>query len=112
MNLYNLIGAAPSPAPIAVNTNPGVDSWVSEGCYSDEVGARTLASTVSVSGSMTVKVCVDACKAAGYSLAGVEYGSQCYCDNAYTNGAASRVRAVAIWLVPETRVNIVEDLVR
>ena len=39
---------------------------------------------------MTVQLCVDACNAAGYSLAGAEYGGECYCDNALENsGPAS-----------------------
>ena len=39
---------------------------------------------------MTIELCLDACNAAGYSLAGAEYASQCYCDNTYiTGGPAS-----------------------
>jgi hypothetical protein len=89
MNLYYEEGASPSPAPVAVFTNPGPDGWVSKGCYSDEVGARTLANEVSVTAgadAMTVALCVEACQAAGYILAGVEYADQCYCDDTYTNG--------------------------
>ena len=28
---------------------------------------------------MTVEMCVGACQTKGYALAGVEYGSQCFC---------------------------------
>ena len=35
---------------------------------------------------MTVQLCVDACHSAGYTLAGAEYGGECYCDDAYNNG--------------------------
>lgn len=71
-------------------TNPGADGWAFEGCYTDNIGSRTLANQVNTLGggdNMTVQNCVDACKASGYSLAGVEYASQCFCDNTYTNGA-------------------------
>jgi hypothetical protein len=89
INLYYLKGATPATPPATVGTNPGPDGWVSEGCYSDSVADRTLANTVATAGGgpvMTVALCVDACQAAGYVLAGVEYASQCYCDNTYTNG--------------------------
>jgi hypothetical protein len=73
-----------APPPPAVSTNPGVDGWVSEGCYTDSVGARTLGHKVDTTGGgsvMTVQLCVDACNSAGYSLAGAEYADECYwCD--------------------------------
>ncbi|KAF4624843.1 hypothetical protein G7Y89_g13327 [Cudoniella acicularis] len=89
MNLYYLIGATPATPPATVSTNPGPDGWVSEGCYSDSVAYRTLANEVATAGgssAMTVGLCVAACQSAGYVLAGVEYGGQCYCDNTYING--------------------------
>jgi WSC domain len=36
--------------------------------------------------AMTVELCLAACQAAGYVLAGVEYAQECYCDNAFKNG--------------------------
>ena len=30
---------------------------------------------------MTVQKCIDGCAASGYTSAGVEYGSECYCGN-------------------------------
>ncbi|KFY86890.1 hypothetical protein V498_07353 [Pseudogymnoascus sp. VKM F-4517 (FW-2822)] len=35
--------------------------------------------------TMTPKLCTDACQAAGYRLAGLEYGSQCFCGTAILN---------------------------
>lgn len=35
---------------------------------------------------MSVSNCVAACQGAGYSLAGVEYSGECYCDNTISNG--------------------------
>jgi hypothetical protein len=79
MNLYYLKDATPGTPPVSVSTNPGPDGWVSEGCYSDSVGARTLANQVATgdASTMTVALCVDACQAAGYILAGLEYADQC-----------------------------------
>jgi hypothetical protein len=79
LNLYYLEGATPATPPATVSTNPGPHGWVSEGCYSDSVGARTLANQVATgdASTMTVALCVDACHTAGYILAGVEYADQC-----------------------------------
>ena len=37
---------------------------------------------------MTNERCVTACQSAGYSVAGNEYGTECYCGNAIINGGA------------------------
>ncbi|OBT53051.1 hypothetical protein VE04_07542 [Pseudogymnoascus sp. 24MN13] len=53
--------------------------------------ARALANRITLPGEtsiMTPKVCTDACSAAGYRLSGLQYGSECYCDNAIRNGHA------------------------
>ena len=87
MNLYYLEGATPGTPPATVSTNPGPDGWVFEGCYSDSVGDRTLANEVATtngSSAMTVALCVEACQAAGFSLAGVEYADQC-CKSSYSS---------------------------
>lgn len=34
---------------------------------------------------MTVELCTAACKTAGFTLAGMEYGGECYCDTAIMN---------------------------
>ena len=87
MNLFwNGETAPPPPETI---TNPGPNGWVSEGCYTDSVAARTLANQVDTTGGgsvMTIQLCVSACETAGYSLAGAEYAGQCYCGNALING--------------------------
>lgn len=54
-------------------------------------GGRTLTLGMAVTGgaaAMTVEVCLDACQAAGYSLAGVEYSQECYCGDAFQFGGA------------------------
>jgi len=54
--------------------------WIPLGCYTDNVNARTLSDYVIVSGGQsatTIESCQAACKAAGYSLAGVEYANEC-----------------------------------
>ncbi|KAH8650653.1 glycoside hydrolase family 55 protein [Tricladium varicosporioides] len=63
--------------------------WDYTGCYTDQVAARTLGTALNIPGgasAMTVEACLSICQAAGYSLAGVEYASECYCDNTLRNG--------------------------
>ncbi|KAF3055332.1 Glucan 1,3-beta-glucosidase [Trichoderma lentiforme] len=68
---------------------PKQTGWSSLGCYSDNVNGRTLANQVQVAGgasAMSVEACETACKAAGYTIAGVEYSGECWCDNKFENG--------------------------
>lgn len=37
---------------------------------------------------MTGGACTRACQAAGYTLAGTEYGQECWCGNSFLNGGA------------------------
>jgi hypothetical protein len=80
-------GGVPKPGPF---TNPGPHGWASVGCFSDNGAARTLNTPVQVTGggaAMTVGLCTSAC--AGYALAGLEYGGECYCGNALQNGGSA-----------------------
>ncbi|KAI5360847.1 putative carbohydrate-binding WSC, glyoxal oxidase, galactose oxidase/kelch, beta-propeller [Septoria linicola] len=66
------------------------NGWYSQGCYTDNVGGRSLRYGQAVAGggnNMSVEACTSACKKAGYKLAGVEYAAECFCDNTLQNGA-------------------------
>ncbi|KAJ3190888.1 hypothetical protein HK101_008272 [Irineochytrium annulatum] len=73
------------PAPTTKKTGlTGQYGWV--GCYQDNVDSgagpvRTLAWQF-ISQSMTVELCLGFCNSFGYTYAGVEYGNECYCDDA------------------------------
>ena len=65
------------------------NGWYDQGCYTDNVGGRTLRYGKAVTGgaqNMTVENCVTSCKKAGYTIAGVEYAGECFCDNTVSNG--------------------------
>jgi glucan 1,3-beta-glucosidase len=58
----------------------GSTGWTFLGCYTDNVGGRTLMNGVQVPGgasAMTIELCEATCKSAGYTLAGVEYSGEC-----------------------------------
>lgn len=61
-------------------------NWTYVGCFSDST-ARTLPSTSSTSAAMTPATCQASCKAAGYTFAGVEASSECWCSNSIANGS-------------------------
>jgi len=87
LDLYTS-GATPPPPPTIV---PSSGSWVSLGCYSDNVNGKALTfGTPPVGGASnnSVESCTAACFTAGYSLAGVEYSDECYCGNTVSNGGA------------------------
>ena len=54
------------------------------GCFVDAAGNnRTLkAASTSNTNVMTIDYCASWCQSKGYRLSGVEYGQECYCDNA------------------------------
>ncbi|ORY19791.1 hypothetical protein BCR34DRAFT_595240 [Clohesyomyces aquaticus] len=62
------------------------NGWSSLGCYTDSVGARTLANQQFPAGGLTTESCLAACKTAGFAYAGTEYGGECYCGNSFVNG--------------------------
>jgi glucan 1,3-beta-glucosidase len=58
----------------------GSTGWTFLGCYTDNVGGRTLMNGVQVPGgasAMTIELCEATCNAAGYILAGVECSGEC-----------------------------------
>lgn len=64
-------------------TNATVAGWTYDGCYTDSTSARVLTGKYVPDSSLTIEKCAAACK--GYSIFGAEYGSQCYCANAFSN---------------------------
>lgn len=85
LSVYNDTSFIPPSIPQAVG------SYNYTGCYTELTNARALSSySLTSTSSMTVEMCVGACEAKGYALAGVEYGSQCFCGNSIS-AQSSRV---------------------
>ncbi|KAJ6475668.1 beta-1,3 exoglucanase precursor-like protein, partial [Mycena vulgaris] len=53
-----------------------------QGCYTDSSTSRTLAGASFTTVTMTVESCLAFCTSTGFNFAGVEFGSECYCDYA------------------------------
>jgi hypothetical protein len=63
-------------------THPGAGNWESMGCFDSEPG-RALRVGIPFEDPenlLTVDKCLNACEEKGYHYAGLEYGSECYCD--------------------------------
>ena len=65
------------------------DGWAYAGCFKEGTSGRALPYQQPDSQTNTNEKCVAACIAAGYSVAGMEYSTQCYCANALYNGAVA-----------------------
>jgi hypothetical protein len=90
--------AAPSsgcgaPTSISPPENPFVDltgrkRWMYIGCGFDSVSDRTLTGASRRSDDMTVESCVDFCASKGFSVAGMEYATECYCGDSVPSDRA------------------------
>lgn len=64
-------------------------NWTHQGCYSDNVGGRSLnAAAFTSNNNMTIENCIAFCDSKNLVFAGVEFGDECYCDNNILNGGA------------------------
>ncbi|KAL0942681.1 copper radical oxidase [Colletotrichum truncatum] len=85
LSVFNTNAAVSKP-----NFNPGPPGWNSLGCYNDNINNNNVQSRVLAGDSfMSVLQCTNACQAAGYAYAGVEYSTECYCDNQILSGASN-----------------------
>lgn len=71
-----------APAPLIVGkTQIASGAATYYGCYAEPSNGRALSSDNTVASGMTNEVCAQYCKAGGYTYAGTEYSSECYCSN-------------------------------
>lgn len=76
LSIYNNTALLPPKIPSVV---PGVDNFLSQGCYTEGVGEHALAGSTTAAANMTVAACVGFCKLGGFRFAGIEYSTECYC---------------------------------
>ncbi|KAK5663389.1 hypothetical protein OQA88_3817 [Cercophora sp. LCS_1] len=75
-----------SSAPVATDLPEG---WKSYGCWLEGIGRRALPHQFPDDQLNSPSVCANKCKNAGYTIAGTEYGAQCFCGDAIYNGATA-----------------------
>ncbi|KAF8212849.1 WSC domain-containing protein [Mycena galopus ATCC 62051] len=84
--------ATTSPAPSAT-------------CYVDSCDTPSLPFLSSTSSTQTVSGCIAECGAAGFKLAGLSWGNECFCGNELGGTAASNVPGSGLAL-PQTECNM------
>ncbi len=87
LDLYSVNGTSPTSASSSATATasgiPGPTSlpsgWVSGGCWVDQVYGRILQYEQPDDPTMTVESCIDTCADSNYTVAGTEFGVQCFC---------------------------------
>ena len=88
------IGNGPPPSSSTTQTKPtnppsptGLPSgWKSYGCWVDAVRGRILNTQLPDNPQLTLQSCVSACASRGFTIAGAQYHTQCFCGNSIVNG--------------------------
>lgn len=72
---------------------PSVGNFDFVACMTEGKTERALSGYSFTDASMTVPMCVGACDGYGYSLAGVEYATECYCGYSLSNQSSPAPKA-------------------
>jgi WSC domain len=63
--------------------------WAYQGCYVDNIdGVRSMLVQENDNPTMTIESCIIQCLQLGYTVAGMEYSDQCFCDDYVRNNAS------------------------
>jgi hypothetical protein len=76
------------------------DGWTYQGCWIDGAHGRVFDHQIPDSNANSQEACAHACKDAGYSISGAEYGVQCFCGNYLVNGAVKTTDAACNMACP------------
>ncbi|TFK82879.1 WSC-domain-containing protein [Polyporus arcularius HHB13444] len=78
------------PTPSLVPAQTSLPSgWTQVGCIAEGSSGRALTGASTTSSTMTRASCASFCASKGFSLAGIEFSDECYCDSQLRNGASS-----------------------
>ena len=101
---------ATTPVPTGgphLTHEPTIGAFTRLGCYTDSVHARVLNGHGGVHGDstgQTLDKCAATCTSLGYSLFGVEYGGECWCDSVLAS-TSSKVADVECTFICPGNVN-------
>jgi len=62
-----------------------VGNWTFEACHTDAINGngRTLLERFDISSGVTIESCTAQCAATGFSIAGLEFGQECWCGSSF-----------------------------
>lgn len=93
LNLYNYTGTLTTTDNAGSGTGTELlltaslsGGWTYGGCYVDNANGRVLGDELD-GDNMTVESCVAHCTADNFTIAGLEYSTQCFCGNELIDGA-------------------------
>ncbi|KAJ4337389.1 hypothetical protein N0V87_004712 [Didymella glomerata] len=72
------VSSSSTAAPVPTGLPAG---WSYKGCYVDGPGYRVMQNQQSDDQQMTIASCSSKCASLGYTVSGMEYHTQCFCDN-------------------------------
>ncbi|TFK22851.1 copper radical oxidase [Coprinopsis marcescibilis] len=92
LNVYNYTGTdlpggggpppgGPQPVEVGLPT-----TWTYGGCYTDNINGRVMGYVGGADPAQTVQTCIGICAAEDFTLAGIEFGAECFCGNSLING--------------------------
>lgn len=73
-----------------------VNGWKYLGCANEPTNARALDGASMIDGNLTNGVCQAWCSKKGFTMAGTEYASQCYCGNSLATGSSLGAKCKSI----------------
>ncbi|KAH7126789.1 hypothetical protein B0J11DRAFT_526490 [Dendryphion nanum] len=65
------------------------NGWSYSGCWVDNAYGRIMNNQQADSDKLTIESCISACSRQGFSVAGLQYAYQCFCDNSLRNSATN-----------------------
>ncbi|PIL32445.1 hypothetical protein GSI_05147 [Ganoderma sinense ZZ0214-1] len=100
LNVYNFTGTitgtpgvppggGPGTGPVLVNpvTSGLPNNFTYAACYVDNANGRIMGTQNPDDQGLTVESCVTSCHSQNFTLAGMEFGVQCFCGNTLIDGA-------------------------
>ncbi|KAF9465644.1 copper radical oxidase [Collybia nuda] len=105
LNVYNYTGTDLPPqqpvggggggggAPVFPVTSGLPGNWSYDACWVDNAFGRAFVVQDNVTPTQTVETCIASCAAKNYTVAGIEFGTECYCGDTLVAGAVKAVES-------------------
>ncbi|CED83113.1 beta-1,6-N-acetylglucosaminyltransferase, contains WSC domain [Phaffia rhodozyma] len=90
------------PDPLGPEKRALATGWSSLGCVTEGKNVRTLSGYAYYAGSVTPETCMANCLQKGYTIAGVEWGDECYCGNSFAGGGGAASTACNVACVGDS----------
>ncbi|KAF7933528.1 uncharacterized protein EAE98_003237 [Botrytis deweyae] len=84
--LNNTLSSTAPPSSSSTGVTDLPTGWIYSGCWVDGAQGRVLTYQQPDNQNLTVETCVATCSGLNYIVAGMEYSSECFCDNFVGNG--------------------------